>query len=108
MSATFEKLGTRRITVRLPHSWREAYASALRESDPVKFIGCIEYAISKIERRISQWETDPGTPTELTALQKCISALRRRMRQEQLRTHGAVLSTCVNGEALEYLKQLTD
>ena len=82
MSTTFEKLGTRRITVRLPHSWHEAYASAFttRESDPDKFIGCIEYAISKIERRISQWETDPGTPTELTALQKCISALRRRMR----------------------------
>ena len=116
MSTTFENLGTRRITVRLPHSWHEAYASALRESDPDKFIGCIEYAISTIERRYSQWETDPGTHTELTALQKCVSALKRRMKQEQLRRHGAVLSTASTGSsdamvaprALEYLKQLTD
>lgn len=70
----------RRITVRLPHSWQEAYTSALRESDPDKFIGRIEYAISTIERRYSEWGTDPGTPAELTALQKCISALKRRMK----------------------------
>jgi hypothetical protein len=93
MSTTFENLGTRRITVRLSHSWHEAYASAMRESDPDKFIGSIEYAISTIERRHSQWGTDPGTPTELTALQKCISALKRRMKQEHLRRHGAIVST---------------
>lgn len=72
------------ITVRPPHSWHEAYASALRESDPDKFIGRVEYAISTIERRYSEWETDPGTPAELTALQKCISALVRRMKQQQM------------------------
>ena len=54
MSGTFEKMGTRRITVRLPHSWHETYASALRKSDPDKFIERIEYAISTIERRYSE------------------------------------------------------
>jgi hypothetical protein len=69
---------------RVPHSWREAYASALRESDPSKLIGRIEYAITAIERRHSEWGTEPGTPAELTAIQTCISALVRLMKQGSL------------------------
>lgn len=84
MSTTFEKLGTQRSPVRVPHSWHAAYASALRESDPTKLIGRIEYAISAIERRYSEWETYPGTLAELTSIRKCIRTLERLTRQNQL------------------------
>jgi hypothetical protein len=67
---------------RVPHSWREAYEAALIESDPSKLIGRIEYALNVLQRRHSDWGTDPGTPAELSAIQKCISALQRLMRQE--------------------------
>jgi hypothetical protein len=85
MSMTFEKLRIGRSTVRVPHSWHQAYASALRESGPDELIGRIEYAISAIERRYSEWRTDPGSPAELAAIQKCISTLSRLMKQERLR-----------------------
>ena len=89
MSMILDKLRTRRSTVRVSHSWHQAYASALRESDPGELIGRIEYAISAIERRYSEWEADPGSPAELTAIQKCISALTLLMKREQLRSHDA-------------------
>lgn len=69
---------------RVPHFWREAYELALTESDPTKLIGRIEYALNALERRYSDWATDPGTPAELSAIQNCISALHRLMRQEQI------------------------
>ena len=78
---------------RVPHSWREAYELALIESDPSKLIGRIEYALNALERRYSEWGTDPGTPAELTAIQKCISALDRLMKQNRLGRPGPVLST---------------
>jgi len=84
---------------RVPHSWREAYASALRESDPSKLIGRIDYAITAIQRRYSEWGTDPGTPAELTAIQTCISALVRQMKQKQLGKRGAVLSAASKGSS---------
>ena len=84
---------------RVPHSWREAYASALKESDPSRLIGRIEYAITAIEKRYSEWGTDPGTPAELTAIQTCISALMRLMKQTQLGKHCAVLSTASRGSS---------
>jgi hypothetical protein len=68
---------------RVTHSWLEAYESALKESDPNKLIGRIEYALNALERRYADWMIDPGTPAELTAIQKCISALQRLLRQEQ-------------------------
>jgi len=74
---------------RVPHSWREAYEAALIETDPKKLIGRIEYALNALERRYADWATDPGTPAELTAIQQCISALQRLMRQEQLGRHDA-------------------
>jgi hypothetical protein len=77
---------------RVPHSWREAYELALIESDPNKLIGRIEYALNALERRYSQWGTHPGTPAELAAIQKSISALERLMRQKQPGRLGAVLS----------------
>src|SRR5271169_2352634 len=86
---------------RVPHSWREAYASALRESDPNKLIGRIEYAITAIERRYSEWGTDPGTPAELTAIQTCISALMRLMKQKQLGKHGAATASRGSSNATE-------
>ena len=83
---------------RIPHSWREAYSLALRETDRTKLIGRIEYAIIAIERRYADWGTDPGTPAELTAIQKCISALQRLTKQCQLR-QGAVLSAKSGGSS---------
>jgi hypothetical protein len=77
---------------RVPHSWREAYELALIESDPNKAIGRIEYAMYVLERRHSEWGTDPGTPAELAAIRTCISALVRLMKQNRLATRGAVAS----------------
>ena len=77
---------------RVPHSWREAYELALIESDPSRLLGRIEYAINALERRCSEWETDPGTPAEVMAIQKCISTLKRLVKQKQLGGHSAVLS----------------
>ena len=89
----FEKPSMRRTTTRVPHSWHEAYASALKESDPSELIGRFEYAISAIERRYCEWDTHPGSPAELKAIQKCVAALKRLMKQEALRRNGAVLTT---------------
>ena len=69
---------------RVPHSWLEAYEAALIESDPNKLIGRVEYALHVLERRYSEWGADPGTPAELSAIQKCISALRRLLSRELL------------------------
>jgi len=69
---------------RITHSWQEAYALAFRESDPDKLIGRIEYALIAIERRYSEWGTEPGTPAELRAIQKCISVLQRLIKQKHL------------------------
>jgi hypothetical protein len=73
----------------------------MRESDPDELIGRIEYAISAIERRYSEWEADPGSPAELKAIQKCITALRRLMKQEQLGRHNAILPTAPAGTLLQ-------
>src|SRR5246127_4376617 len=74
------------------HSWRKAYEMGLVRSDPNRLIGRIEYALNALERRYSQWGTHPGTPAELAAIQKSISALERLMKQKQLGRLGAVLS----------------
>lgn len=79
----FEKPRTPDNRSRVYHSWHEAYVSALRESDPGRLTGRISYAISAIERRYSQWANDPGTPAELKAIQKCISALERLTKERQ-------------------------
>jgi hypothetical protein len=78
---------------RVPHSWRKAYELALIESDPIKLIGRIEYAMYALERRHSEWETDPGTPAELAAIQKCIAALARLMKRTRLGTSAVTHST---------------
>jgi hypothetical protein len=78
---------------RIPHSWQEAYALAFRESDPDKLIGRIEYALIAIERRHSEWESSPGTPAELRAIQKCISALQRLMKEKHVGSQLAVVPT---------------
>lgn len=99
MSMTIGKLTTRRSTVRVPHSWHQAYMSALRESDSGELIGRIEYALSAIERRYSEWGTNPGSPAELAAIRKCISALTHLMKREWLRVHDTVLSTASTGSS---------
>jgi len=78
---------------RVPHFWRVAYELALTESDPSKLAGRIEYAIYALERRYAEWGTDPGTPAELAAIQKCVSALQRLMKQQHLDRPNADLST---------------
>jgi hypothetical protein len=75
---------------RASHSWRELWASALAETDPSKLLGRIEYAIATIEKRYAEWESDPGTPAELKAIQNAICCLERLMKQE-LGRYGAVL-----------------
>jgi hypothetical protein len=67
---------------RLRHSWREAFLSALDESDPDELPGRIEYAIITLERRYAEWGSDPGTSAELNAIQKALSALGRLMNEE--------------------------
>jgi hypothetical protein len=62
------------------HSWREASASALAESDPEKLLGRIEYALTTLERRYSEWGTNPGTAAEVKAIQRAILALERQTR----------------------------
>lgn len=74
---------------RTHYAWREGFVSALRESDPKKLIACIEQAITAIERRHSEWGEYPGTPAELKAIQKAISALETVLKKK-LRTYGAV------------------
>ena len=88
---------------RVPHSWREAYELALIESDPLKVIGRIEYAMYALERRYSEWTTDPGTPAELAAIRTCISTLVRLMKQNALRKHDALLETSTG--SLQGIKQ---
>ena len=63
------------------------------ESDPIKVIGRIEYAMYALERRYSEWTTDPGTPAELAAIHKCISALARLTKQNRQGAERADLST---------------
>ena len=84
------KLTARRSTVRVAHSWHQAYISALRESDSGELIDRVEYAISAIERRYSEWETDPGSPAELAAIRKCIAILAQLMKRERLRVNDTV------------------
>jgi len=70
---------------RVRHSWREAFLSVLDESDPDKLPGRIEYAITALERRYAEWGSDPGTPAELTAIQKALSAFARLMDEDLAR-----------------------
>lgn len=77
---------------RVPHSWREAYELALIESDPNRLLGRIEYALNALERRCSEWETDPGTRAEGVAIQKCISSLKRLVKRAQPGRQSAVVS----------------
>ena len=58
-------------------SWHQAYESALR-SGPDEVLGRVEYALNAIERRCSEWETYPGSPAEMKAIQSCIAALHRQ------------------------------
>jgi hypothetical protein len=67
---------------RIRHSWREAFLSALDESDPDELPGRIEYAIITLERRHAEWGSDPGTSAELNAIQKALSTLGRLMNEE--------------------------
>lgn len=82
---------------RVPHSWRQAYELALTESDSIRVIGRIEYAMYALERRYSEWATDPGTPAELAAIQKCISALGRLLKQSRPGAERASRSTSTEG-----------
>jgi hypothetical protein len=52
-------------------------------------LGRIEYAIAALERRYVEWESNPGTPAELKAIQKAFFALESLMKEE-LGRYGAV------------------
>jgi hypothetical protein len=62
------------------HFW-QADCAALGKSDPVWLLGRIESRIAALERRYSQWGSDPGTPAELRAIQSALSALQRLMNE---------------------------
>ena len=74
---------------RASYAWREVCVSALRESDPTKLIACIDDAISAIERRHAEWESNPGTPDELKLIRTTILGLESLLK-EKLGTHGRV------------------
>jgi hypothetical protein len=74
---------------RARHSWREACALALKESDPKKLFGRIEYALTTLERRYAECEFAPLTPAERKAIRKMILALEQRL-QEKLAAYPAV------------------
>ena len=67
------------------HSWQEDCAAALGESDPVWLLGRIENRITALERRYSEWGSDPGTPAELNAIKEALSALERLMNETTAR-----------------------
>lgn len=58
-------------------SWQEAYAAALGESDPVRFLGLIETTMTALQMRYAEWGSDPATPAELTSILTALSALER-------------------------------
>ena len=62
-------------------SWQEACAAALEESDPVRMLGRILSTITALERRFAEWGSDPGTPAELKAMRKALSALEALMNE---------------------------
>jgi len=62
------------------HFW-QADCAALGKCDPVWLLGRIESRIAALERRYSQWGSDPGTPAELSAIQNALSALQRLMNE---------------------------
>jgi hypothetical protein len=72
------------------HSWREACALALAESDPSKLPGRVEYAITALERRYAEWGSDPGTQAELNAIHRGISALEHLMNEKLVRSENAL------------------
>jgi hypothetical protein len=82
---------------RVRHSWLEAYLLAVRESDSSKLFGRIEYALTALDRRYAEWGSAPGTPAELKAIQKCIVALERLMKERQLGTYGMVAPMATGG-----------
>jgi hypothetical protein len=77
---------------RVGHSWREACALALAESDPKKFIGRLDCAITALQKRYAEWESHALTPAELSQIRKAITALERRM-QNQLAEDSAAHSS---------------
>ena len=64
---------------RARYSWHEAYTLALSESDSGRLPGRIQYGILAIERRYAEWGSNPGTPAELSAIQKAIVALEGKL-----------------------------
>ena len=91
---------------RFGHAWREAFLSALNETDTKKLPGRVEYAITALERRYAEWGGDPGTQAELNAIHRAISALERRLMNEKLvqsenvlpRNSGGILEEAHHGQ----------
>lgn len=71
---------------RFGHHWRQAFLSALNETEPDKLPGRVEYAITALERRYAEWGSDPGTQAELNAIHRAISALERLMNEKLVRS----------------------
>jgi hypothetical protein len=85
------------------HFW-QADCAALGKYDPVWLLGRIESRIAALERRYSQWGSDPGTPAELRAIQNALSALQRLMNETLARYEEA--SQRIVGVQLTYRPSL--
>jgi hypothetical protein len=64
------------------HSWQEACAAALTESDATRLPSRIEDIITAFERRYAEWGIDPATPAELNAIRKSLSNIERLIRDK--------------------------
>jgi hypothetical protein len=67
------------------YSWQEAYETALQEVDSKKLVGSVGRAAVIIEQRYAEWGDRPGTPAEIKAIKKALRALRRLLRERNLR-----------------------
>jgi hypothetical protein len=68
-----------------PYSWQEAYETALHAVDSKNLVGSVQRAAVIIEQRCAEWGDRPGTPAEIKAIKKALRALRRLLRERNLR-----------------------
>jgi hypothetical protein len=67
----------------MPHSkkyqWQIAYNTVCMESDPAKAFPLLWCAVMALERRAAEWDNEPGTEAEVSAVLESILTLRERL-----------------------------
>ena len=61
------------------HQWQLAYNAVRMESDSAKVFPLLWCAVMALERRSAEWDTEPGTKDEVSAVLESISTLRERL-----------------------------